>query len=53
MILMKWTLEDQLDWELIREAPEDIASEVAARRPDLVKLCEDACFALKNSGGES
>lgn len=37
-----WTLQDQLDWEIIREGPEDLAKEVSARRPDLVKLWEDA-----------
>jgi len=38
----QWTLQDQLDWELLRDADADIASEVAARRPDLVDMWERA-----------
>jgi hypothetical protein len=42
VIAKSWTTQDQLDWELLREADEDIASQVTARRPDLVRLWERA-----------
>ena len=49
--MRQWTIQDQLDWEILREAPEDIASVVAARRPDLVRIMEDA--ARSTTDGEA
>lgn len=37
MAIPAWTIEDQMDWELLRDADEATASAVARRRPDFVE----------------
>ncbi len=44
-----WTLQDQLDWEVLREGPDDLAARVAARRPDLVQVRDDAAAFLRDA----